>query len=246
MKRLGWTSPSDAEVSYNLLRYRFSEWLKDWSVGSSAFDIQNVPEDALGTDVEVELPWTIYSSDARGELALCLVEPTASWLGAKLMQLTDSPDEPLCAQVGTEALQALGCMLARGEASASSSQAGDQFEPSRFSTRYGALAAVLHWEGCRFAVLADRAWHDNESKKTPAALPLLNTRRDALGTQKVQLHAHLTMGDLDLDEASALRVGEVLVLDQDSQILVQLASGAQVVGEGTLVRTGDARALEIH
>ncbi|WP_242628982.1 FliM/FliN family flagellar motor C-terminal domain-containing protein [Xanthomonas oryzae] len=162
------------------------------------------------------------------------------------MRLSGATDIQVCGKVGEDALRALLNDLA-GNLHHEIHPQYQSVDHDRFLLRHGALHATARWEAFEIDLVADAVWCAAQSASIHAMQqPALTPRTAALRSQAVGLHAQLILGEMELAEISTLRVGEVLVVDSDTQTALQLMSGTHVIATARLVAADGRRALELH
>ncbi|QJD69757.1 FliM/FliN family flagellar motor switch protein [Xanthomonas campestris pv. badrii] len=247
MKRLGWLPPANARTLCDTLQSRYDAWLDQWSVSHGQdgqyprVSIAQLPEQSCDFS-----DWYIDDAGTGGAFGLRLSNASHSEIGAGLLKLSGAADVQICGKVGEDALKALLTSLS-GKLRHEACQRDQSPHNDRFLLRHGALHATAQWEEFEIELVADAVWCASQgSVLHEAQLPALTPRTAALRCQPVCLRAQLTLGEMELAEISTLRVGEVLVVDSDTQTALQLMNGTHALAAAGLVVFDGRRALELR
>ena len=115
------------------------------------------------------------------------------------------------------------------------------------AARHGAVAFVLSGLLAEHVLLLDATLCEALVPQPRRAGEALTRRAQAVMPERVHLEVALPLGEQSLSESVALRIGEVLLAGPLATAQARLLSGAgQTLATGSLVRSGEQRALRIE
>lgn len=238
-RRLRWQGTSRTAACREALLERTRRWLADWGRAEAAIDL------VVASPAAVAAPtWRSLGRDGS-RAWVGLPADGVEELGATLVGLPANDGNALAAGLGARALDdLLQHWLPSSSVMPTTTAAPTNDE---CESRYGGLVFTGTGVLAGLVVVLGRAVCDALVPLSPrAARPPLAQPRSVLGETQVAFYVELSFGDVALAEASALRVGEVLLAGAlgDIDVSLRARDGAALIS-GALARAGDCRGIRV-